>query len=153
MNTMKTVALQQKNAKDAEETQKTQKEVDWLNALSHRVIGACVEVQMHLGVGLLESAYANALAIELKSMDIEFEREWAIEGSYKGKPLGVIYRADFLLESALILELKAVENLLDEHRAQLLTYLRTSGKPLGLLLNFHAQPIAKYGVRRLVHDF
>ncbi len=152
MSTMNTSQLQQENAKDAKETQKTQKEVQWLNALSHRVIGACVEVQQHLGVGLLESAYANALAIELDLLGIEFEREWAIEGSYKGKPLGIIYRADFLLESSLILELKAVENLLDEHRAQLLTYLRTSGKPLGLLLNFHALPIAKYGVRRLVHE-
>ncbi|MBS7806201.1 GxxExxY protein [Variovorax sp. PCZ-1] len=144
--------LHQKNAKDTEETQKTPKEVQWLNALSHRVIGACVEVQQHLGVGLLESAYSNALAIELESLGIEFEREWAIEGNYKGKPLGVIYRADFLLESSLILELKAVESILEEHRAQLLTYLRTSAKPLGLLLNFHAQPIAKFGVRRLVHD-
>ncbi|HET8748453.1 MAG TPA: GxxExxY protein, partial [Ramlibacter sp.] len=117
---------------------------------SHEVIGAAVEVQRVLGVGLLEGAYAAALAIELAERGLRFEREVAIAGKYKGMDIGVAYRADFIVEGSVVVELKAVEATSDAHRAQLLTYLRLSGHKIGLLINFHAFPVAK-GVQRLVN--
>ncbi len=142
----------QQNTEVTEDARKAQK-VDEYSELSHRLIGACIEVQQHLGTGLLEAAYANALAIELQQHGLAFEREFPIEAQYKGKPLGVIYRADFLIENNVILELKAVETLRDEHRAQLLTYLRLSQRRFGLLLNFHAYPIAKEGIKRVLNGY
>lgn len=140
------------NTEFTEDSRKTQKGDEFAD-LSHLIIGACIEVQQHLGVGLLESAYANALAIELTQQDIRYEREHPIEAKYKSKPLGIIYKADFLIESNIILELKAVDALRDEHRAQLLTYLRLSDKRFGLLLNFHAYPIAKEGIKRVLNGY
>jgi GxxExxY protein len=140
------------NTEFTEDTRKTQKAEEFAD-LSHMIIGACIEVQQHLGVGLLESAYANALALELTQQDIRYEREYPIEAKYKGKPLGIVCKADFLVESNIILELKAVEVLHDEHRAQLLTYLRLSNKRFGLLLNFHAYPIAKEGIKRVLNGY
>ena len=114
------------------------------------MIGAAVEVQRILGVGLLESAYAAALAIELEERGLRFEREVAISGKYKGVDVGIAYRADFIVEGSVVVELKAAEGTSDAHRAQLLTYLRLSGHKIGLLINFHTFPVAK-GVHRLVN--
>jgi GxxExxY protein len=140
------------NTEFTEDARKAQKAEEFAE-LSHLIIGACIEVQQQLGVGLLESAYANALAIELTQQVIRYQREYPIEAKYKDKPLGIVYKADFLVESHIILELKAIEALHDEHRAQLLTYLRLSNKRFGLLLNFHAYPIAKEGVKRVLNGY
>ena len=136
------------NAKDTQRTQKEQPKI--ANDFSHEVIGACVEVQRVLGVGLLESAYARALAIELAARGLRFMCEVPVQASYKGQDVGVVYRADFIVENALIIELKALETIAEVHRAQLLTYLRLSGLKLGLLVNFHAFPIVK-GIHRMVN--
>ncbi len=139
------------DAEDAKVTQKTQKEYQHVeNDFSHEIIGAAVEVQRVLGVGLLESAYAAAFAIELKEREIYFEREVPVSSEYKGYKLGVIYKADFVVEQSVIVELKAIDILADIHRAQLLSYLRLSGLKLGLLINFHAFPVVK-GIHRLVN--
>lgn len=139
------------NAKDAKIAQRTQKEKPVLDGdHSHAIIGAAVEVQRVLGVGLLENAYASALAIELAERGLRFEREVPISGHYKGVDLGTVYRADFIVEGAVLVELKAVDGVLDVHRAQLLSYLRLSGQKLGLLINFHAFPVVK-GIHRLVN--
>ncbi len=138
------------DAEDAKFTQRTQKEQPIENDCSHAIIGAAVEVQRVLGVGLLESAYAAALAIELKQRDLRFEREVPISGRYKGADIGVVYRADFIVEGSVMLELKAMEGVLDVHRAQLITYLRHSGLRLGLLINFHSFPVVK-GIHRVVN--
>jgi GxxExxY protein len=139
------------DAEGAKVTQKAQKEYQNVeNDFSHEVIGAAVEVQRVLGVGLLESAYAAALAIELKERELFFEREVSIEATYKGYSLGTAYRADFIVEKSVIVELKAVDVLTDQHRAQLLSYLRLSGLKLGLLINFNSFPVAK-SVQRLVN--
>ncbi len=140
----------QPNAEGAKVSQRAQKEVLHENDFSHQVIGAAVEVQRVLGTGLLESAYAAALAIELDERELAFEREAPIEAIYKGRPLGVVYRADFVVERHVLLELKAVEAINDLHRAQLLSYLRVSGLKLGLLINFHTFPVVK-GVHRVVN--
>ncbi len=139
------------NAKCAEVTQSTQKDNQGIeNGLSHVVIGAAVEVQRVLGTGLLESAYCAALSIELRERSIYFACEVPISGTYKGKPLGVAYRADFVVEASVILEIKAIDTVTDLHRAQLLSYLRISGLKLGLLINFHAFPVSR-GVHRIVN--
>ena len=139
------------NAEGAEVPQRAQKdnqivENDW----SHEIIGAAVEVQRVLGTGLLESAYAAALAIELNERELAFQREVPIEAVFKGRSLGVAYRADFIVEGSVLLELKAMEATNELHRAQLLSYLRVSGLKLGLLINFHAFPVVK-GIHRVVN--
>ena len=143
---------EQPDAEDAKGTQRAQKEQPKMveNDCSHEVIGAAVEVQRVLGLGLLESAYAKALSIELAQRGLYFEREVPIAASYKGQDVGVAYRADFIIEGSIIVELKALDGLAEIHRAQLLTYLRLSGLKLGLLINFHAFPVVK-GIQRLVN--
>ncbi|CAM5794694.1 GxxExxY protein [Ottowia pentelensis] len=142
---------EQPDAEDAKGSQRTQKEQPNIeNDCSHEVIGAAVEVQRVLGVGLLESAYANALAIEFDHLGLHCQREVPIAASYKGHDVGVAYRADFIVEDSIIVELKALDAFTDAHRAQLLTYLRLSGLKLGLLINFHTFPIVK-GIQRLVN--
>ena len=143
---------QQPNAEGAKLSQSAQSDALWTeNELSHTVIGAAVEVQRVLGTGLLESAYAAALALELAERGLTFEREWPLHAHYKGQPLGVAYRADFLVQDRLLLELKAEEAVTAAHRAQLLSYLRVSGRKLGLLINFHVFPVDK-GVARVVNQ-
>jgi GxxExxY protein len=139
------------DAEDAKDSRRTQKEdKNFEDDFSHDIIGAAVEVQRVLGVGLLESAYAAALAIELNERELRFEREVPILAQYKGRSVGVAYRADFVIEGSVILELKAIDTVVDAHRAQLLSYLRLSGLKLGLLINFHAFPVVK-GIQRMVN--
>jgi GxxExxY protein len=137
-------------AGDAKDSQRTQKERPTENDCSHAIIGCAVEVQRVLGVGLLESAYAAALALELTDRGLRFKREVPVEAKYKGRSVGVGYRADFVIEDSVIVELKAIDATTEIHRAQLLSYLRLSGLKLGLLINFHAFPVVK-GIQRLVN--
>jgi GxxExxY protein len=141
----------QPDAGDAEEAPSSQKDgLKLENDLSHAVIGAAVEVQRVLGTGLLESAYSAALAIELGEREIGFEREVAVPAMYRGRPLGVAYRADFIVERALIVEVKAIDVIAEVHRSHLLSYLRLANLKLGLLINFYAFPVVK-GVHRMVN--
>ena len=103
-----------------------------------------------LGSGLLESAYAGALAVELEQRGLKYSREVPISARYKGVDIGVAYRADFLVEDSVIVEVKAVDGPADAHRAQVLSYLRLSGHRIGLLINFHTFPVTK-GIHRLVN--
>ena len=121
------------------------------NDFSREIIGAAVEVQRVLGTGLLESAYCAALAIEFSELGLRFQQEVPIPGVYKGRSLGVAYRADFLVEGSVVLEIKALEMVNDNHRAQLLSCLRTGGLKLGLLINFHVFPVAPKGIHRVVN--
>ena len=139
------------NAEDAETSQRTQQEQPKIeNDFSHQIIGAAVEVQRVLGTGLLEGAYSAALAAELAERGVRFAREVPISAVYKGRPLGVAYRADFVVEDQVLVEIKAIDGIQEVHRAQLLSYLRVSGLKLGLLINFHAFPVVK-GVHRIVN--
>jgi GxxExxY protein len=122
-----------------------------IDALTRTVIGAAIEVQRVLGVGLLESAYGSALAHELKLRSIHFDREWPIEVDYKGQSTGIAYRADFIVEDQLILELMAVESMQSIHRVQLLSYVRLSNLKVGLLINFHQSPLTR-GIHRVVNS-
>jgi len=120
------------------------------NAIADRVIGAAIEVHRSLGPGLLESAYQRCLAHELTLRRVAFEQEVPVALSYRGLDVAAAFRADFIVADQVVLELKAVEHLELSHKAQLLTYLRWSGKHLGLLLNFHA-PLMKTGIHRMVN--
>jgi GxxExxY protein len=138
------------DAEDAKVSQKAQKEQPIENDCSHAIIGAAVEVQRVLGVGLLESAYSAALAIEFEQRGLHFVREAPMTGKYKGREIGLTYRADFVVQDSLIVEAKAVDALVEIHRAQVLSYLRMSGLKLGLLINFHTFPVVK-GIQRVVN--
>ena len=120
-----------------------------VNDFSHEIIGAAVEVQRVLGTGLVESAYASALEVELAEREIGFERDVPLSAHYKKRDLGEVYRAGFVIEQSVIVELRAVDVLTDLHRAQVMAALRLSGMRLGLLINFNVFPVVK-GVHRIV---
>ena len=120
-----------------------------VNDFSHEIIGAAVEVQRVLGTGLVESAYAAALEVELAEREIGFARDVPMSARYKERDLGEVYRAGFVIEETVIVELRAVDVLTELHRAQVMAALRLSGLKLGLLINFNVFPVVK-GVHRIV---
>jgi len=117
--------------------------------LSERVIGLAIEVHRHLGPGLLESAYEECLCFELKQAAIDYRRQVALPVIYKDVRLDCGYRMDVVVERALILEIKAIDNVTPVHEAQMLTYLRLSGIQVGLLMNFNSVAL-RHGLRRFV---
>ena len=119
-----------------------------LNALSHDVIGAAIEVHRILGPGFLESVYEEALCVELNLRKIPFVRQQKLFIDYKGNSVGE-GRVDLLVGNALLMELKAVEALHPIHHAQVISYLKTLRCPLGLLINFNVVKL-KDGIRRIV---
>jgi GxxExxY protein len=118
------------------------------SVLTHRVIGLAIEVHSYLGPGLLESAYEECLCIELRCSGIALGRQVPLPIEYKGTRLDFSYRMDMVIEEKLIIEIKAVERVLPIHKAQLLTYLRLTGHPTGLLLNFN-NIVLKNGIHRV----
>ena len=116
--------------------------------LSGEVIGAAIEVHRHLGPGLLESACRRCLVHELALRGHRPATEVSVELTYKGMLVGSAYRLDVVVDDLLVVEVKAVSRLLPIHEAQLLTYLRLSRRPLGLLINFHVE-LLKDGITRL----
>lgn len=111
------------------------------------MIGAAIRVHQALGPGLLESAYETCLAHELSKLDLPFERQVALTSEYDSVQLDCGFRLDFVVSSTVILELKSIERLAPVHEAQLMTYLRLSGLPVGLLINFNVSRL-KDGILR-----
>jgi len=107
--------------------------------LTDKIIKAFYNVYNELGFGFLENVYQNALYLELKNNQLEVEAQRAIEVYYKNQLVGN-YRADLIVNDIIILELKAVECLLDEHEHQLVNYLKATNMEIGLLLNFGKKP-------------
>ncbi|MGB8583104.1 MAG: GxxExxY protein [Candidatus Sulfotelmatobacter sp.] len=118
--------------------------------LTEQVIGAAIEVHRELGPGLMESAYEECLCHELHLRGLKFERQMALPVRYKGVSLACGYRLDLVVEDSLILELKCVEHTLPVHEAQLLTYLKLTGKRVGLILNFNVSVLTRGGILRKV---
>ena len=118
--------------------------------LASTTIDAAVAVHRELGPGLLESVYEQCLAHELKSRGISLEAQKAVPLSYQGLALETGFRADLIIADALLIELKAVETLLPVHKAQIITYLKLTRLPLGLLINFNV-PLLKDGLHRFIH--
>ena len=120
-----------------------------LNKLSNEIIGIAIEVHKNLGPGFVEKIYEEALVYEFKKKEIKFKRQYQVQVEYKGLNLGK-QRIDFLINNNIILELKSVCGIIEVHRAQILSYLKTADKRLGLILNF-AKP--KLEIKRVVNNF
>src|SRR5947199_7612977 len=120
-----------------------------LNELTEAVIGAAMEVHRTLGPGLLESTYEMCLCRELVIREIPFERQVPIPVEYKGIKLHCGYRADIIVDSRILVEIKAIDSLLPVHDAQVLTYLKLGDWKIGLLINFNVE-LLKHGLRRRV---
>ena len=118
--------------------------------LTERVIGAAIEVHRALGPALLESAYEECLCHELHLRGISFERQVPLPVEDKGVKLDCGYRLDLVVEDRLILEIKCMEHVLPVHEAQLLTYLKMTGKRVGLILNFNVSTLVRGGLVRKV---
>jgi len=117
---------------------------------TNRIIGCAIEVHRFLGPGLLESVYRGCLLIELKREGLRVESERQIAVEYKGERVGGGLRLDLLVNNCVAVEVKAVEQLHPVHSAQVITYLKISGYPAGLLLNFNATTL-RAGLKRLDH--
>ena len=118
--------------------------------LSSVIIGAAIEVHRHLGPGLLENTYEQALIFELEQKGLELTIQEPVPVIYKGHRLGTDYKLDLLVNDLVIVELKSVEKLLPIHKAQLLTYLKLKKRWLGLLINFN-EHVLRHGVARVVN--
>jgi len=121
------------------------------NALSHEVIGAAIAVHRELGAGLLESIYEEALVLELQERGHAVARQAEVKLSYKGRRLQNVLRLDLLVSELIIVEVESVERILPVHEAQLLSYLRLSGKRLRLLINFNSVVLGR-SIRRVVNN-
>ena len=113
-----------------------------------RIIGAAIEVHRHLGAGYLESTYHRALCIELKLREIPFEFKHKINVTYKGEHIHG-QELDLVVDSRVVVEVKAVSQLEEIHGSQLVSYLRSTGLRAGLLINFNSV-VLKAGIRRIV---
>jgi GxxExxY protein len=120
-----------------------------LSGLTELIIGAAIAVHRELGPGLLESAYEACLAHELDERGLGVDRQIPLPIRYRGLRIDCGYRIDLLVEDRVIVELKAVDQLLPIHEAQLLSYLKLSGRKVGLLLNFKVKML-RDGVRRFI---
>ena len=117
---------------------------------TYAIIGAAMDVHRELGHGFLERVYQEALAIELNAREIPFEMEVSIPIRYKDSKLDTVYRADFLCYGAIVLELKALSELVDAHLEQVIHYLKATGLSRALLLNFGT---TKLEYKRVVYNY
>ena len=122
-----------------------------LEGLANEVVDATYKVYSKLGPGLLESVYETVLAHELNLRGLEVQRQVLLPLTYEGLVLDAGLRLDMLVGKRLVVELKAVEYLLNVHRAQVTTYLKISGNQLGLLINFNTAFI-KEGIQRVIYS-
>jgi GxxExxY protein len=120
------------------------------NELSNLIIGAALSIHRDIGPGLLESVYEECFDFELRERDLKFERQKHIPLIYKNIKLEGAFRADFIIEDKIIVELKAVESIANTHKSQLLTYLKLTDLKLGLLINFN-NSLLKDGIHRVVN--
>jgi len=122
-----------------------------LNEITRTVIGAAMKIHSGIGPGVLESVYRKCLQHELHKSGLYVQTEVKLSVSYNGLVLESGYRLDLLVENAVVIELKCVEELLPIHKAQLLTYLRLANKPVGLLLNFNVVHM-RDGICRILNN-
>ena len=121
-----------------------------LNEISKKIIGAAIQVHRTLGPGLLESTYEACLKYELEKIGLKIQSQVGLPVIYDGIKIDLGYRLDILVEDAVIIELKAVTTITPLYEAQLLSYLKLSGKHLGLLINFNVT-LLKDGIKRMIN--
>lgn len=119
--------------------------------LGERIIGAALKVHSNLGPGMLESVYEICLAHELRKRGFAVEQQKPVSVVYDGLVLDSAYRLDLLVESQVVIEVKAVAGILPVHKAQLISYLKLGDFPLGYLMNFNEVHM-KHGIKRLVKE-
>lgn len=124
-----------------------------LDDLTYEIIGAVIEVQKHMGRGLMESVYHECMKEELKHRRIAFESELKLPVIYKEKTLTIDFRCDLFIEKCLVVELKSVTKLHPVFEAQLLTYMRLLKAPKGILVNFNSSNIFHEGQKTYVNEY
>jgi GxxExxY protein len=120
--------------------------LDDINQITEKIIGCAIEVHRTLGPGLLEATYEEALCIEFSDAGMKFQRQMPFPIIYKGRNLGQ-YRLDLLVDEQVIIEIKSVERFDSVFEAQILTYLKVTGKRIGLLINFNSR-LLRDGIKR-----
>jgi GxxExxY protein len=128
----------------------TQKDI---NNLSYKIIGCAIEVHKHLGPGLLESVYETCLIEELQNAGLKVQSQIYVPVSYKGKDPGGTLKLDIMVNNLIIVEEKAVEVMIPLYKAQLLSYLKLTGKPKGLLINFNCENIKDQLVSLVTEEY
>ncbi|MGH2592226.1 MAG: GxxExxY protein [Anaerolineae bacterium] len=123
-------------------------DIDELNEVTEKIIGCAIEVHRHLGPGLLEHVYEEALCVEFDLQGLRYHRQVTVPVNYKGRLIAE-YRLDLLVEDTVVVEIKSVERYDPVFAAQVLTYLRVTGKKVGLLINFNSK-LLKEGVKRFI---
>lgn len=118
-----------------------------LDAITSRIIGAALAVHSEFGPGMLETTYQDCMCLEFLFLEIPFESQVPLPLVYRSTTIPRAYKPDFIVEDAVILELKTVEKILPVHEAQVLTYMKLSGLHAGLLINFNVVPLTS-GIRR-----
>jgi GxxExxY protein len=124
-----------------------------IDDLSFRILGAAIEVHRQIGPGLLESVYQKCLAIELLEREISFQQELEIPLEYKGHTVEAMFKCDFFIENLVVVELKAVSEILPIHHAQVINYMNLLKVPKGILLNFNVTNLFKYGQKTFVNKY
>ncbi len=119
-----------------------------INALTERIIGCAIEVHRQLGPGLLEATYEAALCVEIEEAGLHYKRQVAYPVVYKGGTIGE-YRLDIIVEDEVIVEIKSVERFDPVFEAQVITYLKVTGRKVGLLINFNSR-LLRDGIKRYI---
>jgi len=125
----------------------------YLNELTYEILGAAIEVHKILGPGLLESVNHQCLAYEFDLRGITYKSEMYVPVKYKDAVIDTTFRCDFLVEDAIVVELKAVDAVLPIHEAFLINYINLLEKPKGIMINFHCLNIFKDGQKTYVNKF
>ena len=124
-----------------------------INQLTERIIGCAIEVHKQMGPGLLESVYHSCMVEELSNAGLSVKSQICVPVQYKGKDLGGILKLDLLVNDIIVIEEKAVDIMIPLFKAQLLSYLFLTGKPKGLLINFHCENITEQLVSLVTEEF
>ena len=125
----------------------------YINEIAYKIVGCAIEVHKHLGPGLLESVYEKCLIQELKEQGLNVRSQVLVPIKYKDTRLESDLRIDLLVNDLIIIELKAVEVMIPVFKAQLLSYLKLTGRPKGLLINFHTENITNQLVSLVTEEF
>jgi GxxExxY protein len=126
--------------------------MDLENEIAHRVLNICFDIHKQYGPGLFESVYEKILCYELRKHTLKFVSQFPIEVIHDGVNMDLGFRADVIVESTVLLELKSISKLEDVHFKQVITYLKLTGLKLGLLINFN-EPLLKNGIKRIINGY
>ena len=125
----------------------------YITDLTYKINGACIEVHKILGAGLAEIVYHKALEEEFRIRDIKFKSEFIIPVFYKDKNLECDFKCDFLVEDLIVLEIKAVNHIIDIHKSQVLNYMNLLKVPKGILINFNVKNIYHFGQETFINKY